>query len=194
MNNSKILNIVQKVSDSLDIKLHEKENSTNHLRFESKIRGVDISLRFSTQTRDKNKVEAYLFVGRRYNNYYEPRSFKKINFNDTKSDKAIFKDLFQRLEMNLIHEKIDSILDYRAEREREEERKNAELAAFQRFIPFEKENYRGYFYGRKNGTCFELSQSKENLHINTANKDILIRICAAAAQILEEEAAKSSQA
>lgn len=119
---------------------------------------------------------------------------KKITFNDTKAENAIFRDLVQRLEMDKINEKVDSILKYRADKEIENDRKNAELAAFQRFIPFENTNYRGCFSGRKNGTYFELSQDKEQLHINTRNKDILIRICAAAAQILEEEATKAAKA
>ncbi|OOF77126.1 hypothetical protein BKG96_08950 [Rodentibacter caecimuris] len=193
MNNSKILNIVQQVATSLDIKLHEKENTTADLRFEAKVRGIDVSLYFSNQTCDKNKVQAYFYVGtgRRY---YEPDFYKKITFNDTKAENAIFRDLVQRLEMDKINEKVDSILKYRADKEIENDRKNAELAAFQRFIPFENTNYRGCFSGRKNGTYFELSQSKEQLSINTRNKDILIRICAAAARILEEEAAKAAKA
>ncbi|MCQ9124731.1 hypothetical protein [Rodentibacter caecimuris] len=193
MNNSKILNIVQQVATSLDIKLHEKKNTTADLRFEAKVRGIDVSLYFSNQTSDKNKVQAYFYVGtgRRY---YEPDFYKKITFNDTKAENAIFRDLVQRLEMDKINEKVDSILKYRADKEIENDRKNAELAAFQRFIPFENTNYRGCFSGRKNGTYFELSQSKEQLSINTRNKDILIRICAAAARILEEEAAKAAKA
>lgn len=59
------------------------------------------------------------------------------------------------------------------------------------FISFEYTNYRGLFSGRKNGVYFELSQYKDWLHINTTNKDILLRICAAVAQIIEEETAKS---
>ena len=190
MNNSKILNIVQQVATSLDIKLHEKENTYSDLRFESRVRGVEVYLYFSNQTKDKNKVEAYFSVGTGRN--YEPDSSKKITFNDTKSDKAIFKDLMQRLEMDNINTKIDTILNYRAEKQEKAAREKAELAAFQRFIPFEETNYRGAFSGRKKGVYFELSQYKDRLHINTKNKDILLRICAAAAQIIEEETAKSA--
>ena len=189
MNNSKILNIIQQVAISLDIKLHEKENTYSDLRFESRVKGIEIYLSFSNQAKDKNKVQAYFLVGT--GRYYEPYFSKKITFNDTKSDKAIFKDLMQRLEMNNINEKIDTILNYRAEKQEKADKEKAELAAFQRFIPFEDTNYRGLFSGRKNGVYFELSQYKDRLHIDTKNKDILLRICAAAAQIIEEETAKS---
>lgn len=163
MNNAKISTIVQQVATSLDIKLHEKENTASDLRFESKIRGVDVYLFFSMQTKDKSKVQAYFSVGSGRN--YEPDFFKKITFNDSKAENAIFKDLIQRLEVDKINEKIDTIED---------------------------NLFRGSFSGRKNGTYFELSQNKDRLHINTKDKDILLRICAAAAQILEEEAARAT--
>ena len=190
MNNAKISTIAQQVATSLDIKLHEKENTASDLRFESKIRGVDVYLFFSMQTKDKSKVQAYFSVGAGRN--YELDFFKKITFNDTKAESAIFKDLMQRLGIDKINEKIDAILNYRAEKRAEEERKSVELAAFQRFIPFEDNLFRGSFSGRKNGTYFELSQNKDRLHINTKDKDILLRICAAAAQILEEEATRAA--
>ncbi|MDG6896427.1 hypothetical protein, partial [Volucribacter amazonae] len=183
MNNSKILKIVQEIAISLDIRLNKKENIYSGLHFESRIRGVEIYLYFNYQTKDKNKVQAYLLVGT--NDNYEPYFSKKITFNDTKSDKAIFKDLMQRLEMNKINEKIDTILSYRAEKLEKMDKEKAELAAFQRFISFENANCRGLFSGRKNGVYFQLSQYKDQLHINTKNKNILLRICAAAAQIIE---------
>ena len=190
MNNEKIFNIVQQIAASLDIKLHEKENTAADLRFKSRVRGVEVYLYFSTQTKDKSKVQAYFSIGsgRRY---YEPDFSKKITFSETKEKHAIYKDLMQRLEMASINEKIDTILNFRAEKQAEMDRKNAELSAFQRFIPFENTNYRGLFSGRKNGAYFELSQNKDQLNIQTKNKDILLRICAASAQILEEEAGKA---
>ena len=191
MNNEKISKIAQQVITSLDIKLHEIENDKNFLRFEGKVRGVTVYVYFRNQTSDKSKVQACFSVGSRSN---EPSFYKKISFTDTKAETAIFKDLMQRLEMDKVQEKIDEIFAYRSEKEEEEKRKNAELAAFQRFLPFERINYRNYFSGNKNGTHFELSANKEQLYINTRNKDILIRICAAAAQILEEEAAKAAKA
>ena len=103
MNNEKIFNIVQQIATSLDIKLHEKENTASDLRFESRVRGVEVYLYFSTQTKDKSKVQAYFSVGsgRRY---YEPDFSKKITFSDTKEKHAIYKDLMQRLEMASINE------------------------------------------------------------------------------------------
>ena len=77
-------------------------------------------------------------------------------------------------------------------KQEEEDLKNAELAAFQRFIPFEKTNYRDYLVARTHGAYFELTQDKKSLNLRVKNQDILLRICAAAAQILEEEAAKES--
>lgn len=184
MNTVKISNIVQQVTTSLNIKLHKQENSFSDLRFESRMRGVDIYLCFSSQTRDKNKVQALFSVGN--GRSYEPSYFKKITFSDTKAENTIFKDLMQRLEMDKVNEKIDAILNYRAKKQAEIEIQNAELAAFQRFIPFEKVNYNGVFSCWKNGIYFELSQNKDRLQISTKNVDILLRICAFAAQILEE--------
>ena len=42
MNNEKIFNIVQQVATSLDIKLHEKENSSSTLRFEGRTKGIEV--------------------------------------------------------------------------------------------------------------------------------------------------------
>ena len=190
MNNIKIVNIVHQLALSLDIKLHEKENSSSTLRFEGRIKGIEVHLYFSTQTKDKSKVQAYFCVGSS-RHYYEPRFSKKITFNDTKSEHLIFKDLMQRLEMEKIKEKADNIFSYRASEKDKKDLEQAEFSIFQKFIPFEKINYKQGYVARKNGAVFELSPNKEELNIYIKNKDILIRICAAASQILKEEAAKA---
>lgn len=186
MNNAKILNIIQQVAASLDIKLHTTENTYSDVRCEGRVKGVEIYL-YCSQAREKNKVQAYFSVGSSHR-YYEPHFSKKITFSDTKTKNAIFKDLMERLEVDKIIEKVEDVLNYRAKQQQEADLKNAELSAFQRFIPFENTNFRGMFSCRKNGAYFELSQNKDQLNINIKNKDILIRICAAVAQILEEEA------
>lgn len=190
MNNEKIFNIVQQIAASLDIKLHEKENSSSTLRFEGRTKGIEVFLYFSTQTRDKSKVQAYFCVGSS-RHYYEPRFSKKITFSDTKSEHLIFKDLMQRLEMEKIKEKVDNIFSYRSSEKDKKDLEQAELSIFQKFLPFEKVDYKQEYVARKNGAVFSLSSKKEELNIYIINKDILIRICAAAAKILEEEAAKA---
>ena len=42
MNNIKIVNIVQQLALSLDIKLHEKDNSSSTLRFEGRTKGIEV--------------------------------------------------------------------------------------------------------------------------------------------------------
>ena len=98
----------------------------------------------------------------------------------------------QRLELEKINEKIDEVFAFRAKKQEEEDLKNAELAAFQRFIPFEKTNYRDYWSLVHTEPILSLLKIKKSLNLRVKNQDILLRICAAAAQILEEEAAKES--
>ena len=185
MNIEKLTLIVERLAADLDIRFQKKSgNGSNLLQFEGKNRGVECCLFFSQQS--KNKIKAYFSVGRYRYGYFTFSNH--IYFNDEKSEKAIIRDLMQRLE----HEKIDEVFAFRAKKQEEEDLKNAELAAFQRFIPFEKTNYRDYLVARTHGAYFELTQDKKSLNLRVKNQDILLRICAAAAQILEEEAAKES--
>ncbi|OBX79654.1 MULTISPECIES: hypothetical protein [Haemophilus] len=189
MNIEKLTLIVERLAADLDIRFQKKSgNGSNLLQFEGKNRGIECCLFFSQQS--KNKIKAYFSVGRySYGNF---TFANRIYFNDEKSEKAIIRDLMQRLELEKINEKIDEVFAFRAKKQAEEDLKNAELAAFQRFIPFEKTNYKDYFAARTRGAYFELTQDKKSLNLRVKNQDILLRICAAAAQILEEEAAKES--
>ena len=189
MNIEKLTLIVERLAADLDIRFQKKSgNGSNLLQFEGKNRGVECCLFFSQQS--KNKIKAYFSVGRYRYGYFTFSNH--IYFNDEKSEKAIIRDLMQRLEFEKINEQIDEVFAFRAKKQEEEDLKNAELAAFQRFIPFEKTNYRDYLVARTHGAYFELTQDKKSLNLRVKNQDILLRICAAAAQILEEEAAKES--
>ncbi|MFU2080927.1 hypothetical protein ACLQ91_10240 [Avibacterium endocarditidis] len=189
MNIEKLTLIVKRLAADLDVRLHENfNNGETILEFKGKNRGVECCLFFSQQS--KNKIKVYFSVGR--NGYGNFAFSNHIYFNDEKSEKAIIRDLMQRLELAKINEKIDEVLAFKAKQQEEEDLKNAELAAFQRLIPFDNTNYRGFFTARTHGAYFELAQDKESLNLRVKNKDILLRICAAAAQILEEEAAKAT--
>ena len=161
MNNIKIVNIVQQLALSLDIKLHEKENSSSTLRFEGRTKGIEVFLYFSTQTKDKSKVQAYFCVGSS-RHYSEPQFSKKITFSDTKSEHLIFKDLMQRLEMEKIKEKVDNIFSYRSSEKDKKDLEQAELSIFQKFLPFEKVDYKQEYVLAKKERFFRFLQKKKS--------------------------------
>ena len=196
MNVEKIEKIVAKIANVLDLPLVREINESrfdSNLRYKGKWKGVVLFLLLQPL---KGKIRAYFSVsGNNRAPHREKTHSREINFSDSKSESAIYRDLVQRLEMEKAGEFAADILKARDLRREAEDLEKAQIAAFRHFIPFEHHQRSGWndYYSAFLGSArFELSGQKDELTIKSNNLAVLMRICAAAQQIINEESKKAA--
>ena len=195
MNVEKIEKIVAKIAKNLDLPLVREVNESRFdlsVRYKGKWKGVDLFLLLQPL---KGKIRAYFSVsGNNCIPHREKTYSREINFSDSKAESAIYRDFIQRLEMEKAGEFAADILKARDLRREAEDLEKAQIAAFRHFIPFEhrRGGWNDYYSAFLGSARFELSGRKDELIIKSDNLAVLIRICAAAQQIIKEESKKAA--
>lgn len=196
---SELLKIKDLVSNEVNKKIGLRFNLENNeihfkgdnfLRFRGRSQGVEFSLSFDIMPNNR-KSEAYFCLGdyRSDGNQYFS---KRINFSISKSEKAILKDILERLDIGSINERISLIVSRRKEIQDRKDIEEAKTALLRKALPNlmkYSNQYRAILDNKKNGRVrFLISEFKTDVEITSNNADFIMRVCAAAARIYDEMA------
>ncbi|WP_439295203.1 hypothetical protein [Lonepinella sp. BR2882] len=173
--------IVEKFNNQLGLKFIVQYERSEYLVFKTQSKGIPLWLSFRAENK---KISACFSVG---DSSSDCRfSAEKIGFSPLKSEKAICKDILERLKLTSFADKVNAVFEERESKKQAEDIRLAELAIFQKYLPFKNQGYRNGFYAHVGKMAFDLNEAKNHLEIR-ASTDVLMKICAAISEIVKDE-------
>ena len=160
-------------------KFEEISQYIDALSYKTCVRGQKINIRLDF---NKSQVKARVFVGNYkpgLKNYFS----KEIGFSIDKKSVIIIKDIFTRLELDSLDQKIDKILSVEENERQVKEEKENKANLFKKLLPF-NESFNDNLTFRKKGIMVTYNNVFQTLEIK-ANDDLMMQICAKINELIE---------